>query len=164
MSLLALKSNIKKKRKLLGRGNGSGHGTYCCKGGKGQTARSGGKRRPGFEGGQTPYSRKLPKLRGFKNPNKVNYQVATTDRLNVFENNATINKEDLLKKNIISKKYLPVKLLLGKGELEKTLTINVDKASLSAIKAVEDKKGKVILKEVKEKTPAKEKKEKKGKK
>ncbi len=145
MSLTELKSNANKKRKRVGRGNGSGHGTYCCRGMKGQSSRAGGRRRPGFEGGQTPFLRRMPKLKGFTNPNHVEYQVVNIGQLNMFDENTEITKELLLQKNIISKKRVPVKLLAGKGELEKTVTITVDKASAAAIKAVESKKGKVTL-------------------
>lgn len=161
MPLTDLKSRSNKTRKKVGRGNGSGSGTYSGRGMKGQSARSGGKRRPGFEGGQTPYLRRMPKLKGFKNPNYVEYQAVNVGDLNIFDSGATVKKEDLLAKNLVSKKTKPVKLLGGKGELEKELTIEVDKASASAIKAVESKKGKVILakprKEAKPKKPKKEK-------
>lgn len=146
MSLLELSSKTgKKKKKRVGRGNASGHGTYSCKGMKGQTARSGGRRRPGFEGGQTPYLRKIPKLKGFKNPNHIDYQAINVGDLNIFDDNATINSETLYAKNLISKKNRPVKLLAGKGELSKSLTITVNKASAKAIQMVEAQKGKVDL-------------------
>lgn len=146
MSLLELSSKDgKKKRKRVGRGNASGHGTYSCRGMKGQSARTGGRRRPGFEGGQTPYIRRMPKLKGFKNPNYVEYQIVNIGQLNVFEDKTTIDLKALLEKNIVSKKTLPIKLLAGKGELEKAITIVVDKASKEAIKQVEAKKGKVQL-------------------
>lgn len=145
--LLNLSSKVKKKnRKRVGRGNGSGLGTYSGRGMKGQTARAGGKRRPGFEGGQTPLLRKMPKLKGFKNPNRIEFQVVNISDLNIFENGTVVDFKLLLEKNIISKKSKPVKLLGGKGELEKTLTIIVDKASVSAITAVEAKKGTVQVK------------------
>ena len=142
MSLHELKSNVKTKKKRVGRGNASGHGTYSCRGMKGQTARAGGRRRPGFEGGQTPYLRKMPKLKGFKNPNHVEYQVVNLNALNIFDDGTEVTKELLLEKNLISKKTRPVKLL-GTGTLEKKLTIKVNRASASAIKAVEAKSGKV---------------------
>lgn len=145
MSLSELSSkNGKKTRKRVGRGNASGHGTYSCKGMKGQTARSGGRRRPGFEGGQTPFLNRMPKLKGFKNPNQVNYQVVNLGALNIFDDKATVDAEALHSKNLIAKKNRPVKLL-AHGELEKELTIKVDKASEKAVKAVEAKKGKVEL-------------------
>jgi len=146
MSLLQLRSKARKrKRTRVGRGNGSGHGNYSGHGGKGQTARAGGTRRPGFEGGQTPFSRIMPKLKGFKNPNRVEYLAVNTGSLNIFEDGSKVTVEDLLAKNLISKKNKPVKLLGGKGELEKKLEITVHKASASAIKAIEAKKGQVHL-------------------
>ncbi|MBD3360942.1 50S ribosomal protein L15 [Candidatus Peregrinibacteria bacterium] len=146
MTLSELKSKTaKKSRKRVGRGNGSGHGTYSCRGMKGQKARTGGKRRPGFEGGQTPFLRRMPKLKGFKNPNRIKYQIVNTGQLNVFDENSNITKEDLLSKKITSKKNQPVKLLSGKGKLEKKITITVDKASKQAIKDLESQKGKVEL-------------------
>lgn len=144
MSLKDLRSNVKKAKRRVGRGNGSGRGTFSGRGCKGQKSRAGGLRRPGFEGGQTPYAMRMPKLKGFRNPRHINYQIVNLDKLNIFEENATIKKEDLLAKNIISKKSLPVKLL-ARGEIEKALTIEVDKASKEAIKKIEDKKGKVII-------------------
>lgn len=145
MSLLELKGNIKKTKKRVGRGNASGHGTYSCRGMKGQSARTGGRRRPGFEGGQTPYLRKMPKLRGFKNPNYVTYQIVNVGQLNVFDDGSEVTLANLLEKNLVSKKTLPIKLLGGKGTLEKKLTLKVDAATASAIKAVEGMKGSVEL-------------------
>lgn len=144
MSLSELKSkNGRKRRKVVGRGNASGHGTYSTRGGKGQTARTGGTRRPGFEGGQTPFLRKMPKLKGFKNPNHIDYQVVNIGSLNVFDDNTTVDLELLFAKKLISKKNKAVKLLAGKGELEKALNITVHRASIQAIEAVKSKKGKV---------------------
>lgn len=148
MSLLELSpKNGKKSRKRVGRGNGSGHGTYSCRGMKGQSARAGGRRRPGFEGGQTPYLRRMPKLKGFKNPNYIEYQVINIGDLNVFDDKANVDMESLRAKNLISKLTVPVKLLAGKGKLEKSLTITVSKASVKAIEAVEAQKGKVTVSE-----------------
>lgn len=144
MNLLKLKPKSSKKRKRVGRGNASGHGTYSCRGMKGQSARAGGRRRPGFEGGQTPYLRKMPKLKGFKNPNYIKYQIINIGQLNIFDNNSEVKKEDLLTKNLISKKSLPVKLL-SKGELEKKITITVDKASKEALKKAEKGGATIIL-------------------
>ncbi|MBD3330383.1 50S ribosomal protein L15 [Candidatus Peregrinibacteria bacterium] len=149
MTLHNLKSKVTQKKKRIGRGNGSKMGTYSCKGMKGQTARTGGKRRPGFEGGQTPFLRKMPKLKGFKNPNYVDYQVVNVGDLEIFDDKAEVTIKELLEKNLVSKKDKPVKLLGGKGELKKSITISVDRASASAIKQVEKAKGKVILPSVK---------------
>ena len=143
MTLHTLSSkNGKTARKRVGRGNASGHGTYSCRGMKGQSARTGGRRRPGFEGGQTPYHMRMPKLKGFKNPNHFEYQAVNVGSLNIFDDNSIVDVAALYAKNLISKKNRPVKLL-GSDELEKTLTIIVHKASKTAIEKVEAKKGKV---------------------
>ncbi len=145
MSLLELSSKLgKKARKRVGRGNASGHGTFSCRGMKGQSARSGGKRKAGFEGGQTSLLRRMPKLKGFKNPNRVEFQVVNVSDLNIFDDNTTVDMALLLEKKLVSKKTRPVKLLSA-GDLEKTLTIIVAKASKEAIAKVEAKKGKVTL-------------------
>lgn len=143
MSLQNLSSKEgKKSRKRVGRGNGSGHGTFSCRGMKGQSARSGGRRRPGFEGGQTPYIQKMPKLKGFKNPNRVEFQVVNLSDLNIFEANEQVNPETLYAKKLICKRHIPVKLL-AKGELTKALEVTVHKASEKAKEAVVSQKGKL---------------------
>lgn len=121
----------KKPTRRLGRGIAAGQGKTAGRGHKGQKARTGKKIRPGFEGGQTPLFQRLPKYRGFKNPNKVEFQVVNVGDLEQFSEK-TITKTVLLEKKIISKKNLPVKLL-GNGELTKALTVELDKASQSAI-------------------------------
>ncbi len=161
MDLLTLKSNkgARHRRKRVGRGNGSGMGTYSTRGMNGQNARSGGKRRPGFEGGQTPFIQRMPKLKGFKNPNAIVYQVVNVDALNVFDDNANVDKEALLAKKLISKKNKPVKLL-GNGELTKKLTITVDAATKSADEKVKKAKGSLTItapaKSAKDETPKEE--------
>jgi large subunit ribosomal protein L15 len=145
MTLQNLKPNANrnKKRKRIGRGNGSGHGTFATKGMKGQTARTGGRRRPGFEGGQMPLIRKMPKLGGFKCPNRVEYQVINVSDLNFFEENEIVNKESLLAKKLIRKKTMPIKLL-GNGKLEKAVKIQLDKVSKSAAEKVTAAKGEIL--------------------
>ena len=145
MSLENLKSNVKQKRKKVGRGNASGHGTFCCRGVKGQNSRTGGKRRPGFEGGQTSFFMKMPKLKGFRNPNHIIFQTINTGDLNIFEDGTTVDLDTLIKKNLISKKNIPVKLLGGKDKLEKKLIVIVHKASKTAILQIEELKGSVQL-------------------
>ncbi len=141
MSLLSeLKNNIKKRKKRLGRGNSSGKGTYSGKGMKGQNARSGGKRKPGFEGGQTPFIQRMPKYKGFKSPNKKSFQIINLKSLNIFNDNDTITPKELFEKNIISKLKEPVKLL-GNGKLEKKLKIKLHKASKTAINEIKKAKG-----------------------
>lgn len=133
MSLTVLKSNqgARHKSKRLGRGNGSGKGTYSGRGMKGQKARSGGNVRPGFEGGQTPFIMKMPKLKGFKNSNHVKYQVVNIKDLERFDNGTTVDITALVDKGLVAKKNLPVKIL-GDGEITKKLTVKVDKVSKSA--------------------------------
>lgn len=146
MELHELKPNLgaKQKTQRRGRGDGSGRGNYSGKGNKGQNARSGGTRRPGFEGGQTPLYKRMPKLKGFKNPTRVDFQVVNVGDLEKFAANDVITMESLLSKNLISKKDQPVKLL-GDGEIAKALTIEIHKASASAIAKVEGAGGKVKL-------------------
>jgi len=144
VSLTELRSKVSKKTKRVGRGNGSGHGTFSCRGMKGQSARAGGRRRPGFEGGQTTYIQRMPKLKGFKNPNHVDYQSVNLDNLNLFEENSIVDAKALYSKNLIRSTKMPIKLL-GRGVLEKTLTIKVHRASAKAIEAVKEKKGTLEL-------------------
>ena len=92
-------------RKRVGRGTGSGHGKTACKGHKGQNARSGGGVRPGFEGGQTPLFKRLPK-RGFTNVNHKEYATVNVEDLNVFENGAVVTIENLQEKLDIISQYL----------------------------------------------------------
>jgi large subunit ribosomal protein L15 len=142
--LFALKSKhgAQKRRKRVGRGNASGHGTYSCRGMNGQNSRTGGGTKPGFEGGQTPLYRKMPKLKGFKNINRINFQVVNVGNLNIFDENEEIDIAKLYDKKLISNKDNPVKLL-GEGELTKALKIKIDKASKSAVEKVVSAKGEV---------------------
>lgn len=135
----APKSHRKKKR--LGRGSGSGLGKTAGKGHKGQKARTGGKVAPGFEGGQMPIYRRLPK-RGFKNPFRVEYNAINLDSLNRFDEGAEVTVELLKKAGLVKKPKNPVKLL-ARGKLEKSLTILVNKASVAAKEAVAGAGGKV---------------------
>ncbi len=133
----------KKKRKRIGRGNSSGHGTTAGRGTKGQLSRSGGGKGAGFEGGQNPLAMRLPKLPGFKNPNRVAFIPVNLDRLEAkFENGDIVDGESLVAKGIIKKASSPVKVL-GDGELTKALTVKVDKVSASAQKKIEAAGGKV---------------------
>ena len=113
-----------------GRGAGSGNGKTAGKGHKGQNARSGGGVRPGFEGGQLPLYRKLPK-RGFNNRFATNYVTVNVSDLNVFENGAVVDLEALLAKKIVRKSLDGLKVL-GNGELTKTLTVKAAVFSATA--------------------------------
>ena len=127
-------------RKRVGRGIGSGTGKTSGKGHKGQNARSGGGVRPGFEGGQMPLYRRLPK-RGFTNIFAKQYVAINVEELNKFEDGAEVTTEVLLEKGIISKALDGVKLL-GRGEVTKKLTVKVAKYSASAKEKIEKAGGK----------------------
>ena len=123
-------------KKRLGRGIGSGLGKTAGKGTKGQNARSGGGVRPGFEGGQLPLYRRLPK-RGFKNFNKVEYSVINVEDLNVFEDGATVDVEAIVKVKLVKEVKTGIKVL-GNGKLtKKKLVVKANKFSESAKKAIE---------------------------
>ena len=129
------KSNFRK-----GRGPASGNGKTAGKGHKGQNARSGGGVRPGFEGGQIPLYRKLPK-RGFNNKFATNYAIVNVSALNVFENGAVVDTQALLDKRIIRKTLDGVKVL-GNGELTKSLTVKANIFSATAKEKIEAAGGK----------------------
>ena len=129
------KSNFRK-----GRGPASGNGKTAGKGHKGQNARSGGGVRPGFEGGQIPLYRKLPK-RGFHNKFATNYVIVNVSALNVFENGAVVDTQALLDKRIIRKTLDGVKVL-GNGELTKSLTVKANIFSATAKEKIEAAGGK----------------------
>jgi large subunit ribosomal protein L15 len=132
----------KKSVKRLGRGTGSGLGKTSGKGHKGQWARSGGGVRIGFEGGQMPLARRLPK-RGFDNNWKKVYSVVNLGALEVFEENTVITAELLLAAGILSKIEPYGLKVLGDGEITKALTIKAAKFSKSAIEKIEKIGGKV---------------------
>src|SRR5437870_13478177 len=110
-----------KNRKRVGRGDGSGHGKTSCRGHKGQGARSGGGTRPGFEGGQMPLQRRIPK-RGFHNPFKVAVSVINLDQLETFASGSEITPDLLLQHGLVRGKNRRVKIL-GDGALSKALTV-----------------------------------------
>ena len=123
-----------------GRGPGSGNGKTAGKGHKGQNARSGGGVRPGFEGGQLPLYRKLPK-RGFKNRFAVNYAIVNVAALNKFEDGAVVDLEALLAAKIVRKELDGLKVL-GDGELTKKLTVKATVFSATAKEKIEAAGGK----------------------
>ena len=123
-----------------GRGPGSGNGKTAGKGHKGQNARSGGGVRPGFEGGQLPLYRKLPK-RGFKNRFAVNYAIVNVSSLNKFEDGAVVDLEALLAAKIVRKPLDGLKVL-GNGELTKKLTVKATVFSATAKEKIEAAGGK----------------------
>ena len=125
----------------VGRGAGSGNGKTAGKGHKGQKARSGGGVRPGFEGGQLPLYRKLPK-RGFYNRFATVYSIVNVEALNAFEDGAVVDLEALTEKGIIRKEYDGLKVL-GRGEITKKLTVKAKIFSASAKEKIEAAGGKV---------------------
>lgn len=131
------------KRKRVGRGDGSGKGTYSGRGMKGQKARSGGGVRPGFEGGQNPLIKGLPMLRGFRNPFRVEYQTVSVARLAALpEDVADVTPQTLAAHRLVRYAAKPVKLL-GGGEAPRAFAVSGVKATASAKAAVEAAGGSV---------------------
>ena len=130
--------------KRLGRGVGSGLGKTSGKGHKGAKARSGGGKRPGFEGGQLPLYRRVPK-KGFTNIFRTQYATVNVGQLEAFENGAVVNADALVKANLISKTLDGVKIL-GNGELTKKLTVEAAKFTASAKEKIEALGGKAEVK------------------
>lgn len=126
--------------KRVGRGTGSGLGKTSGKGHKGAKARSGGGKRPGFEGGQMPLVRLLPK-RGFHNKFATVYTAVNVDKLEVFEDGAVVNTEALIRAGIVKKVNDGVKIM-GNGELTKKLTVQAAKFTKSAQEKIEAAGGK----------------------
>ncbi len=122
------------RRKIIGRGEGSGHGGSATRGMKGQRARSGDGKMSGFEGGQIPLVRRIPK-RGFNSKFRVEYQVINVEELDkLFDKDSVITPVELRKKGLV-KRGLPVKVL-GTGDIKKALTVKVDAFSQSALEKV----------------------------
>ena len=146
MQLHELNAGSRKKRKRVGRGPGSGLGKTCGRGHKGAKSRSGFKNKRGFEGGQTPLKRRLPKF-GFTNPNRQTYQIINLDRLEKLEqltDGASLEMQQMLEMGLIRNTKTPVKLL-GRGSLTKKIKITVDKASRGAVESVTQAGGEVII-------------------
>ncbi|MGD9901143.1 MAG: 50S ribosomal protein L15 [Spirochaetales bacterium] len=135
-------ANSKVKAKRVGRGTGSGIGKTSGRGQKGQNSRSGGGVRVGFEGGQMPLIRRLPK-RGFTNIFKKVYAIVNLSDLNKLDENTVVTEALLLEKNIIGKKEAYGVKVLGNGELTKALTVKANKFSGSAISKIEKAGGKI---------------------
>ena len=129
-------------RKRLGRGTATGQGKTAGRGQKGQWSRSGGGVRPGFEGGQMPLARRLPK-RGFTNPFKKIYSIVNIERLNIFEDGTLVTPELLRETGILRKVEKDGVKILGEGNLEKKITIKAHKFTQSATDKIEAAGGKV---------------------
>jgi len=140
---LAPLKGSKRKEKRVGRGPGSGHGKTSCRGHKGQKARSGGTAPPGFEGGQMPIQRRLPK-RGFTNIFKKAFAVVNLRDLGTFEPNTTLDIETLKKAGLVRKGEATVKVL-GKGDISRPLTVKVNHVSKAAREKIESAGGTVQL-------------------
>ena len=142
MKLHELQTNegARKTRKRVGRGTSSGTGKTSGRGQKGQGARAGGGKKPGFEGGQTPLFMRLPK-RGFTNYTRVEYAIVNVEDLNRFRKGSIITPEKLKEAGLITKMLDGVKIL-GNGKLEKNLTVKANKFSKSAAAVIEKAGGK----------------------
>jgi len=126
--------------KRVGRGRSSGHGKTCGRGTKGQKARS--KTRQGFEGGQMPLQRRVPKLRGFKPRAKKQFHLVNVETLNRFADGEAVSPEALVEKGILKKLNKDVKIL-GRGELERGLTVKAHAFTRSAVAKIEAAGGSV---------------------
>lgn len=137
MQLHELKPAVgsRKDRKRKGRGVASGNGKTAGRGHKGQNARSGGGVRPGFEGGQMPIFRRLPK-RGFTNPNRTEYAVVNLETLNRFEDGTEVTSALLVESGVVKNERDGIKIL-GNGSLDRKLTVKATKFSTSAKEAIE---------------------------
>jgi len=132
----------KHKRKRVGRGDGSGHGTYSGRGCKGQKSRSGGGVRIGFEGGQLPLIRRLPRKRGFNNIFKTEYNIVNVGELDSFPSGSEVNTEELLKTGSIKSLDRPTKIL-GDGDVHHSLVVKANKFSAAAERKIVAAGGKV---------------------
>jgi large subunit ribosomal protein L15 len=134
---------VYKRAKRIGRGPGSGHGKTSTRGHKGAKARSGCVLRLGFEGGQMPLMRRIPK-RGFTNVHRTKWQVVNVQGLNHFKKDAEVDKEALRKAGLIKTIDLPVKVL-GEGKIAKAISVSAEGFSKSAKKKIEEAGGKTAL-------------------
>ena len=132
-----------KKRKIVGRGPGSGHGKTSTRGQKGQKSRSGAHIHPEFEGGQMPLIRRIPK-RGFTNRFKKKFQIVNLTDLNSFKENFVVTQEELIKAGIIKTDKIQVKIL-GGGEISKSLTVKANAFSAGAAEKIQKAGGKAEI-------------------
>ena len=138
---LSSSAGAKKLPKRKGRGQGTGNGKTAGKGHKGQKARSGGGVRPGFEGGQMPLYRRVPK-RGFNNIFAKSYAHVNIEDMNIFEDGSFVSFEQLKEKGLVKKQYDGL-VVLGNGELTKKLTVSAKRFSKTAAQKIEAAGGKV---------------------
>jgi large subunit ribosomal protein L15 len=138
---LAPEKGQRKTRKRVGRGVGSGSGKTAGKGSKGQNCRSGGGVRPGYEGGQMPIHRRLPK-RGFKNPFKKTFAIVNVQDLNRFESQSVVDEVVLIKSGLVKGDRDGIKML-GKGDVTVPVTVRINSISESARQKIEAAGGKI---------------------
>ena len=131
----------KRNRKRVGRGDGSGHGTYSGRGCKGQKSRSGYKMRPGFEGGQLPLIKRLPRKRGFVNIFRTEYSIVNLDKLNIFEPGSEVTPQRLVAAGVVKSLRHPIKILAD-GDITYPLVIKANKFSSAAKAKIEAAGGK----------------------
>ena len=132
----------KKARKRVGRGDGSGHGTYSGRGCNGQKSRAGFKMKPGFEGGQLPLIKRLPRKRGFTNIFRVEYSVINLDKLSLFESGSEVTPEKLVAVGLVKSLRHPVKVL-AEGSITFPLSVKAHKFSTAAKAKIEAAGGSV---------------------
>jgi large subunit ribosomal protein L15 len=133
--------NSKHAKKRVGRGNGSGHGTYSGRGCKGQKSRSGHRMRPGFEGGQLPLIKRLPRKRGFVNIFRTEYSTVNLDKLGIFESGSEVTPEKLVAAGVVKSRRHPIKLLAN-GDISYPLVVKANKFSAAAKAKIEAAGGK----------------------
>jgi len=126
----------KQARKRVGRGNGSGHGTYSGRGCKGQKVRAGYRMRPGFEGGQLPLIERLPRKRGFTNIFRTEYSTVNVGALSVFESGSEVTPEKLVAARLVKSLQKPIKIL-SDGDIKHPLTVKVNKFTAAARAKIE---------------------------
>ena len=126
----------KRNRKWVGRGDGSGHGTYSGRGCKGQKSRAGFKMRPGFEGGQLPLIKRLPQKRGFTNIFRTEYNIVHLDKLNNFQSGSEVTPELLVAYGIVKSLCHPIKVLAD-GNIDRPLNVKANKFSAAAKAKIE---------------------------
>ena len=126
----------KKSRKRVGRGDGSGHGTYSGRGCKGQKSRSGGRMSRGFEGGQLPLIKRLPRKRGFVNIFRIEYSTVNISKLNMFEAGSEVTPETLVAAGVVKSLRHPIKILAD-GDINYPLLVKANKFSAAAKAKIE---------------------------
>jgi large subunit ribosomal protein L15 len=126
----------RKNRKRVGRGDGSGHGTYCGRGVKGQKSRSGFSRKRGFEGGQLPLIKRLPRKRGFTNIFRTEYSLVNVEALNRFEAGSEVTPDRLLEAGVVKSLGRPIKIL-ARGDISHPLSVKANRFSAAAKAKIE---------------------------